>query len=108
MSDNTIRESNVSNTTELALDPERPHWAILPLDQSVALRTASTRLSHDFDGIYGTETIERFLHSSFDQFADRASIPTFLPLMAERFARQRLRALAGFSRAGAAGGSFPV
>jgi hypothetical protein len=29
-----------------------------------------------------------------DQFADRATIPTFLPLTAERFARQRLRALA--------------
>ena len=40
------------------------------------------------------ETIERFLHSSYDQFARRASIANFLPLLAERFARQRLRALA--------------
>jgi protein-tyrosine-phosphatase len=94
MTDDSSRTTVLSGTTEPAYDPERPHWANLALDQSVALRTAATRLTHDFDGIYGAETIERFLHSSFDQFADRASIPTFLPLMAERFARQRLRALA--------------
>ena len=75
-------------------DPTRPSWANLPLEQTVALRAAAGRLAADFDGIYGAETIERFLHSSFDQFADRATIPTFLPLMAERFAKQRLRALA--------------
>ena len=32
--------------------------------------------------------------TSYDQFADRATFTNFLPLMAERFARQRLRALA--------------
>jgi protein-tyrosine-phosphatase len=74
--------------------PSAPSWASLPLDQAVALRTAAQRLSEDFAGVFGAETIERFLHTSFDQFAQRATIPTFLPLMAERFARQRLRALA--------------
>jgi arsenate reductase len=69
-------------------------WSDLPLDQAVALRAASTRLTEQFTGVFGIETIERFLHTSFDQFADHATIPTFLPLMAERFARQRLRALA--------------
>ena len=50
---------------------------------------------HDeFDGIFSTETIELFLETSYDQFADRAKFTNFLPLMAERFARQRLRALA--------------
>jgi arsenate reductase (thioredoxin) len=72
----------------------RPSWATLPLDQAVVLRSAAVRLSDDFRGIFGPETIERFLHTSFDQFADRATVVTFLPLMAERFARQRLRALA--------------
>ena len=75
-------------------DASRPSWANLPLDQTVSLRTAATRLAREFDGTFGAETIERFLHSSFDQFADRATVPQFLPLMAERFARQRLRALA--------------
>ncbi len=72
----------------------RPSGATLPLDQAMVLRSAAIRLSDDFRGVFGPETIERFLHSSFDQFADRATIPQFLPLMAERFARQRLRALA--------------
>ncbi|BBX68312.1 arsenate reductase ArsC [Mycolicibacterium psychrotolerans] len=66
----------------------------LSIDQCLALKTAATRLESEFDGVYGVETIERFLHSSYDQFAGRASVPNFLPLLAERFARQRLRALA--------------
>jgi protein-tyrosine-phosphatase len=66
----------------------------LSIDQQLALRTAATRLAGEFTGIYGPETIERFLHTSYDQFATRASVPNFLPLLAERFARQRLQALA--------------
>jgi protein-tyrosine-phosphatase len=66
----------------------------LSIDQQLALRTASTRLERGFDGTFGLETIERFLHSSYDQFAGRATVPNFLPLLAERFARQRLHALA--------------
>ena len=66
----------------------------LSIDQQLALKTAATRLQRDFDGTFGVETIERFLHSSYDQFAGRATIPNFLPLLAERFARQRLNALA--------------
>ncbi|UXA10789.1 arsenate reductase ArsC [Mycobacterium sp. SMC-8] len=66
----------------------------LSVDQRLALRTAATRLDGEFNGSFGTETIERFLHSSYDQFAGRATIPNFLPLLAERFARQRLHALA--------------
>lgn len=71
-----------------------PTWNTLSLDESLALRTAATRLADEFDGIFGTETIERFLHSSFDQFATNAKIIKFLPMMAERFAKQRLQALA--------------
>lgn len=66
----------------------------LTLDQNVGLKTAATRLASEFDGAFGAETIERFLHTSYDQFAGRASVATFLPLLAERFARQRLQALA--------------
>lgn len=66
----------------------------ITLDQQVALKSSARRLARDFEGTFGTETIERFLNSSYDQFADRATIVNFLPLLAERFARQRLRALA--------------
>jgi len=64
------------------------------LDQQLALKTAAQRLAGEFEDTFGAETIERFLSSSYDQFADRATVATFLPLLAERFARQRLTALA--------------
>jgi protein-tyrosine-phosphatase len=66
----------------------------LSVDQRLALRTAAARLAGEFDGTFGTETIERFLHTSYDQFAANSRVPNFLPLIAERFARQRLHALA--------------
>lgn len=68
--------------------------AEVSLDQQVALKTAATRLSGNFAGIFGAETIERFLTSSYEQFANRATVANFLPLLAERFAKQRLTALA--------------
>lgn len=69
-------------------------WESLHTDERLALKQAAARLTVDFAGLYGTETIERFLASSFDQFAGRAKVTKFLPLLAERFARQRLHALA--------------
>jgi protein-tyrosine-phosphatase len=69
-------------------------WESLHTDEKLALKQASARLSDDFAGLYGAETIERFLASSFDQFADHAKVTRFLPLLAERFAHQRLQALA--------------
>jgi len=66
----------------------------LSIDQQLALRTVASRLADEFAGSYGTETIEQFLYSSYDQFAARSTVPNFLPLLAERFARQRLQALA--------------
>ncbi|TCC30697.1 arsenate reductase ArsC [Kribbella speibonae] len=72
----------------------RLHREDLSIDQHLALRTAASRLTEQFGQIYGRETIERFLHSSYDQFATGSTVPNFLPLLAERFARQRLTALA--------------
>ena len=69
-------------------------WESLHADEKLALKQAAARLADEFTGLYGPETIERFLASSFDQFADRAEVTKFLPLLAERFSRQRLRALA--------------
>jgi arsenate reductase len=70
------------------------HHPDLSIDQKLALKTAATRLQRDFADMFGVETIDRFLHTSYDQFAGRATVVNFLPLLAERFARQRLRALA--------------
>jgi len=67
---------------------------LLTIDQQLALKSAAVRLAAQFEGVFGTETVERFLTSSYDQFATRATAVNFLPVMAERFARQRLQALA--------------
>ncbi|MCX6431660.1 MAG: arsenate reductase ArsC [Actinobacteria bacterium] len=64
-----------------------------PLQQSV-LRSSSILLQREFDGTFGAETIERFLYSSYDDFALRVSNDTYLTTFAERFARERLNALA--------------
>lgn len=71
-----------------------PDLESFPLDRQLALRSAAKNLNKEFDGVFGTETIELFLVSSYDQFASEARIPTYLVLFAERFARQRLKALA--------------
>ncbi|HEV8298271.1 MAG TPA: hypothetical protein VGQ20_13265, partial [Acidimicrobiales bacterium] len=71
-----------------------PDASHLTTEQRLALRTAANQLQREFDGTFGRETIELFLETSFDQFAKHARVVTFLPLFAERFARQRLHALA--------------
>jgi protein-tyrosine-phosphatase len=83
--------TDLSPADATASDYHRPD---LSVDQQAALFSAAAHLADDFSGVYGTETIERFLHSSYDQFAARSTVPNFLPLLAERFARQRLTALA--------------
>src|SRR5215210_1911448 len=71
-----------------------PHPGATPtLEHGLALKTATERLRDEFAETFGTQTVERFLRTSYDQFAGRAAIANFLPLLAERFARQRLRAL---------------
>jgi arsenate reductase (thioredoxin) len=77
----------VTDTTNLT----RPD---LSIDQQVAMRTAAANLHRIFGNLYGTETIERFLYSSYDRFAAHDRVHRFLPLIAERFARQRLTAMA--------------
>jgi arsenate reductase len=66
----------------------------LDLSQRHALMSAAKHLAGDFLGVFGRETIDRFLQSSYEEFAGHATVPNYLPLLAERFARQRLRALA--------------
>jgi arsenate reductase len=66
---------------------------MLAIDQQLALRAAARRLADEFAGIFAAETIERFLQTSWDQFAAGATTVNFLPILAERFARQRLQAL---------------
>jgi arsenate reductase (thioredoxin) len=66
----------------------------LTVEEKYAISSAVATLKDEFSGVFGPATIERFLVTSYDQFAGHATVATFLPLMAERFARQRLKALA--------------
>jgi arsenate reductase len=65
----------------------------LTVEQRMQLRQAAERLKRRFEGQLNAETIERYLTESFDQIAAGAQLATWLPLLAERFARDRLRAL---------------
>ena len=66
----------------------------LTLDQQLALKSAARRLAEEYEGIFSEATIGRFLETSYDSFASRSMLPNYLPVLAERFARQQLRALA--------------
>ena len=48
----------------------------LPVDQQGTLSRAA-RLREEFDGAYGAETMERFLLSSYDQFAADSTVRRF-------------------------------
>lgn len=61
--------------------------------EKLQLKEAAVRLQRRFDGQLNSETIERFMNDSLDNLVARASNSTWIPLLAERFARDRLRAL---------------
>ncbi|HSJ34042.1 MAG TPA: DUF3562 domain-containing protein [Acidimicrobiia bacterium] len=58
------------------------------------LRQASGRLHQEFAGVFGRETVERILADSLSRLSATARITTYVPLLAERFARERLIAAA--------------
>ncbi|MDP2287716.1 MAG: arsenate reductase ArsC [Actinomycetota bacterium] len=66
----------------------------IPLMQLMTLRSSALLLQKHFAGMFSTETIERFLITSYDDIASRLTNDTYLALFAERFARDRLTALA--------------
>ena len=66
----------------------------IPALHLITLRSSAALLQRDFSGTFATETIERFLITSYDEFASRLTNDTYLPMFAERFARERLNALA--------------
>jgi protein-tyrosine-phosphatase len=61
--------------------------------EQLQIRQAAERLQRQFSGSLNTETIERFMNDSLDTLMQRATTSAWIPLLAERFARDRLRAL---------------
>jgi len=66
-----------------ALDPVTQHH----------VHEAAKRLKLEFAGIFSEETIERYLGESLDLLGN-SRINVFVPVLAHRFARERLKALA--------------
>jgi protein-tyrosine-phosphatase len=54
---------------------------------------AATALAAEFAGVFSEETIARYIGESLDLLGD-SSINVFVPVLAHRFARERLRAVA--------------
>lgn len=57
------------------------------------LREAAVRLRREFDGLVDLETVERLLADSVGRLATSARTTTWIPLLAERLTRDRLRAV---------------
>lgn len=74
--------------------PTHEQHAVFTIDQEGPLAAAAVRLAGEFDGTFGQETIDRFLHTSYEELAAQATVANYLPVLTEKFARQRLRALA--------------
>jgi protein-tyrosine-phosphatase len=66
-----------------ALDPVTQHH----------VQQAAERLKAEFAGIFSVETIERYIGESLDLLGN-SRINVFVPVLAHRFARERLKALA--------------
>jgi protein-tyrosine-phosphatase len=64
------------------------------LSADAVLQRAAERLAHQFAGLVNEETAERILFESYADLARTATVTTHLSTLAERFARDRLTALA--------------
>ena len=61
------------------------------------LESAEQRLVSEFEGVFSPETVMEYVHDSAKRWKD-APIQTHVPVLAERFSRQRLRAVAQAGR----------
>ena len=66
--------------------------AELTAGEQLQMRQAADRLKKRFDGQLNVESIERLLFDSLDQLLERARTTAWVPLLAERFATDRIRA----------------
>lgn len=71
-----------------------PATRVISRAERMCLRSAAHDLHEEFRGVFGTETIENLLLSSYEELAATATVYRWLALGAERFTRQRLEALA--------------
>jgi arsenate reductase (thioredoxin) len=72
---------------------ERPDVA-LSAEQQAQIRDATTRLGLEFDGRFPHEIVEAVIADSEARLGGHATVSTWLPVLIERLARERLQALA--------------
>jgi arsenate reductase len=51
-------------------------------------------LAGEFAGVFNRETIQRYVQDSLERLEATSKVPQFIPLLAERFSRERLQSLA--------------
>lgn len=71
-----------------------PAQSSLQPEERLALRHAAERLVEEFAPDVERQTVEEYVRSSYLHLAEHARIQRFVPLLAERFARQRIAAFA--------------
>ena len=68
------------------------------LDQREHMQRTAQQIHLDFQGIFSVETIERLLADSLERLSSGAATTAFVDLLAERFTRERLQAVAKVER----------
>jgi arsenate reductase (thioredoxin) len=66
----------------------------LTTEQRLLIRQAAARLQDEFAGTFNAPTIERYIADSQARLEVKARFATWLPVLIERFTRDRLQALA--------------
>ncbi len=72
---------------------------MFPTETTHEIEEAAARLRREFDGLVNAETIGRLLADSLDRLSAGARTTQWLPLLAERLTRDRLRAVSRPGRA---------
>jgi len=75
------------------VEQRRGHSGIESGRYAASLRSAIDRLSSEFEGVFNRDTVQRLVDDSVRALGE-SSVETYVPILAERFARDRLRALA--------------
>jgi protein-tyrosine-phosphatase len=66
----------------------------LEKDHARLLRGIASRLEGEFGDHFTRDTLDHYVHDSYDALTSRATVRTHIPAFVERFAKQRLGALA--------------
>lgn len=80
--------------TPPTVGPERSPGAQLTRQHNFLLRGITNRLDGEFGSLFTRDTLDHYVLDSYEDLRSRAKVMTHLPAFVERFARERLRALA--------------